>query len=104
MLRHVDLDRDLSSSPPAEWLEAEAWRGHFHVPVDADSLGPLGTTRADLRLALDTVASDIEYSPHLEVETYTWEVLPGSEQLDLVSGLANELNATTELLRELSGD
>ncbi len=104
VLRHVDLDRDLSGSPPAEWLEAEAWRVHFHVPVDADSLGPLGTTRADLRLALDTVASDIEYSPHLEVETYTWEVLPGSEQLDLVSGLANELNATTELLRELSGD
>ena len=104
VLRHVDLDRDLSGSPPAEWLEAEAWRVHFHVPVDADSLGPLGTTRADLRLALDTVASDIEYSPHLEVETYTWEVLPGSEQLDLVSGLANELNATTELLGELSGD
>ncbi len=104
VLRHVDLDRNLSGSPPAEWLEAEAWRVHFHVPVDADSLGPLGTTRADLRLALDTVASDIEYSPHLEVETYTWEVLPGSEQLDLVSGLANELNATTELLGELSGN
>ncbi|MEC7558064.1 MAG: metabolite traffic protein EboE [Planctomycetota bacterium] len=104
VLRHVDLDRNLSGSPPAEWLEAEAWRVHFHVPVDADSLGPLGTTRADLRLALDTVASDIEYSPHLEVETYTWEVLPGSEQLDLVSGLANELNATTELLGELSAN
>ncbi|MED5446609.1 MAG: metabolite traffic protein EboE, partial [Planctomycetota bacterium] len=47
VLRHVDLDRNLSGSPPAEWLEAEAWRVHFHVPVDADSLGPLGTTRAD---------------------------------------------------------
>jgi len=76
---------------------------HFHVPVDAESLGPLGTTRADLRRALVTVATHLDYPPHLEVETYTWEVLPGSGRPDLVNGLTGELNATAALLGELSG-
>ena len=103
VLRFIDLDRDLAESPPPEWLAAETWRVHFHVPVDAETLGPLGTTRADLRRALATVAEDLDYSPHLEVETYTWEVLPGSGRPDLVNGLTGELNATAALLAELSG-
>ena len=93
----------MPESPPPEWLEAETWRVHFHVPVDAEALGALGTTRADLRRALATVAEDLDYSPHLEVETYTWEVLPGSGRPDLVNGLTGELNATAALLAELSG-
>ena len=101
-LRYIDLDRDLAESPSAEWLTADSWRVHFHVPVDAESLGPLGTTRDDLRRALACVAGDLDYEPHLEVETYTWEVLPGSEQPDLVSGLTRELEATAQLLEEVS--
>jgi sugar phosphate isomerase/epimerase len=101
LLRSVDLDRELTESPSAEWLMADSWRVHFHVPVDAESLGPLGTTRDDLRRALACVASDLDYAPHLEVETYTWEVLPGSERTDLVSGLTSELQATRRLLEEL---
>ena len=102
VLRYIDLDRDLAESPSAEWLAADSWRVHFHVPVDAESLGPLGTTRDDLRRALACVAGDLDYEPHLEVETYTWEVLPGSEQPDLVSGLTRELEATAQLLEEVS--
>jgi sugar phosphate isomerase/epimerase len=102
VLRHIDLDRELAESPPERWLEADSWRVHFHVPVDAESLGPLGTTRDDLRRALACVAVDLDYEPHLEVETYTWEVLPGTERPDLVSGLTAELNATAQLLEEVS--
>ena len=102
VLRSIDLDRELAESPPAEWLAAESWRVHFHVPVDAESLGPLGTTRDDLRRALACVAEDLDHAPHLEVETYTWEVLPGAERPDLVSGLTRELNATTALLEDVS--
>ena len=104
VLRHIDLDRELAESPPERWLEADSWRVHFHVPVDAESLGPLGTTRDDLRRALACVAVDLDYEPHLEVETYTWEVLPGTERPDLVSGLTAELNATAQLLEEVSAD
>jgi hypothetical protein len=70
------------------------------VPVNAESLGPLGTTRADLQRALAAVAR-LEYAPHLEVETYTWEVLPDSGARPLVEGLRDELLATRQLLADL---
>jgi hypothetical protein len=100
LLAHVDLSRPLCDQPPPEFLDADEWRVHFHVPVNAESLGPLQTTRADLRAALKAVA-DLEYAPHLEVETYTWGVLPGGERPSLVDGLVAELSATKRLLEEL---
>lgn len=99
VLRWLDLSPELTSQPSAEYLAAAPWRIHFHVPVDAESLGRLRTTRPDLRRALRAVAA-LDYAPHLEVETYTWPVLPGQSR-DLVSGLASELASTTELLDEV---
>ncbi|HEY3969616.1 MAG TPA: metabolite traffic protein EboE [Planctomycetaceae bacterium] len=101
ILRQIDLTADLALRPPAEFREAEAWRIHFHVPVNAEHLGPLRTTRQELRQALETVAG-LDYAPHLEVETYTWEVLPGrpsssTPQL-LIDGLTGEMLATRQLL------
>ena len=96
----IDLTEQLVSNPPADFLSAQTWRVHFHVPVDAERLGPLTTTRPALREALMAVAA-LDYSPHLEVETYTWEVLPGTGAMDLVGGLTRELVATTELLSEI---
>jgi sugar phosphate isomerase/epimerase len=95
----LDLDRALADPRP-EFLEAESWRVHFHVPVDAERLGPLKTTRSDLRTALAAVR-DLSYAPHLEVETYTWEVLPDRPAVDLVDGLTRELTATRTLLAEV---
>ena len=69
--------------------------------MNAESLGPLGTTRPDLRRALAAVR-DLDYAPHLEVETYTWQVLPGEKPPSLGDGLTAELEATRELLSELS--
>ncbi len=50
-------------------------RTHFHVPVFLEELGPFQTTRfaveAALRMHRETPLSD-----HLEIETYTWDVLP----------------------------
>ena len=51
-LRHVDLSESLALEPPSNFEEADAWRIHFHVPVDAENLGPLGTTRRELKQAL----------------------------------------------------
>jgi sugar phosphate isomerase/epimerase len=97
VVRVADLTHDLIDRPPAEFMSAPAWRIHFHVPVDADALGPLGTTRPQLKTAVAAVAR-LEYAPHLEVETYTWAVLPGAEKPDLVTGLTRELVATQALL------
>jgi sugar phosphate isomerase/epimerase len=95
--RAMDLSDELIDRPGRNFSSASCWRVHFHVPVDADRLGPLGTTRPALKQALGAVAK-LDYAPHLEVETYTWEVLPGAEGTDLVEGLARELTATRGLL------
>jgi len=95
---HVtDLTQGHVTDPGTDFLEAQEWRVHFHVPVNVERMGPLGTTRLGLREAIAAVA-DLDYPPHLEVETYTWGVLPGNEPPDLVRGLSEELAATYALL------
>jgi sugar phosphate isomerase/epimerase len=100
VLRETDLTEDFISNPPPAFADAPAWRIHFHVPVNAHHMGPLSTTRADLIMALTEVAG-LSYAPDLEVETYTWEVLPGAQSADLVEGLAKELTSTAKLIGEL---
>lgn len=50
-------------------------RTHFHVPVFLDDLGPFRTTRFAVEQAL-AVHRATPLSEHLEIETYTWDVLP----------------------------
>ncbi len=52
------------------------WRTHFHVPVFLDDLGgKFGTTRFALEQALK-MHKEKPLSGQLEIETYTWDVLP----------------------------
>jgi hypothetical protein len=52
------------------------WRTHFHVPVFLDDLGgAFGTTRFALEQALK-MHKEKPLSGQLEIETYTWDVLP----------------------------
>lgn len=97
VLRQVDLTDVFVRDPGTEWLAAPSWRVHFHVPVDAEWLGPLKTTRTQLKEALAAVKR-LSYAPHLEVETYTWEVLPDGRRAELIPGLTRELVATRGLI------
>ncbi len=97
IVKQVDLNEQLTSTPSPEFRDAPMWRVHFHVPVDAEHLGPLGTTRGELKQALATLP-ELDYAPHLEVETYTWEVLPGGGAPNIVEGFTRELLATKKLL------
>ncbi|MFI5707824.1 metabolite traffic protein EboE [Kribbella sp. NPDC051620] len=51
------------------------WRTHFHVPVFLDEIGGFRTTRSTIEAALD-LHRRTPLSDHLEIETYTWDVLP----------------------------
>jgi hypothetical protein len=52
------------------------WRTHFHVPVFLDDLGgKFGTTRFAIEAALK-MHKEKPLSRQLEIETYTWDVLP----------------------------
>jgi hypothetical protein len=54
---------------------AREWRTHFHVPVFLDEIGAFRTTRFAIADALRFHAAT-PLSDHLEIETYTWDVLP----------------------------
>lgn len=80
------------------------WRVHFHVPLHAALRPPLHATTDVLRSALDCLVGGPEaLCDHLEVETYTWDVLPASRRPAgpgaLAEGIAAELRfARAELL------
>jgi sugar phosphate isomerase/epimerase len=86
--------------------DADEWRIHFHVPVHSDAAPPLGTTRRELKATLAAlVGGPVAVTNHLEVETYTWGVLPDGacpqDDAGLVDGLASELRWTRDRLRAL---
>lgn len=104
VIKRLDLlKEDIGREPADEFLSAESWRIHFHVPVFAEELGPLRTTRTDLVAALRRVAR-LDYAPHLEVETYTWPVMPDGNDAptELQDQIARELSSAATLLHELS--
>lgn len=79
------------------------WRVHFHVPLHADPRPPLRSSHDDLRASLAAlVGGPRARVRHLEIETYTWSVLPGGapgDEAAMARGLADELAWTrTELL------
>jgi hypothetical protein len=69
------------------------WRTHFHVPVFLTDLGGgFGTTRFALEQAL-AVHKQTPLSTHLEIETYTWDVLPDHLKTgDIVEYVTRELD------------
>ncbi|MER6663067.1 metabolite traffic protein EboE [Amycolatopsis japonica] len=83
---------------PEAWTDLPGegpWRVHFHMPLHQAPAAPLSTTTDVLR----TVAAGLPGEPHIEVETYTWSVLPDAG--DLVGGIAAELEwAQANLVKE----
>jgi hypothetical protein len=57
--------------------DGREWRTHFHVPVFLDDVGLFKTTRPDIEAALRYHAKN-PVSDQVEIETYTWDVLPDS--------------------------
>ncbi|GLV75839.1 hypothetical protein Shyhy02_38390 [Streptomyces hygroscopicus subsp. hygroscopicus] len=76
----VLLDRgDLAEAldPTAGLPGDNAWRVHYHVPLHADPCPPLRSTRPTLARTLEALfAGRTAGTRHVEVETYTWSVLP----------------------------
>ena len=93
---YKDLPLALANSEPA----AE-WRIHFHVPLFAELDKPLGTTSDHVLGLLDWLAATPSACSHLEMETYTWEVLPKHlRSAGLVDQLAREYEWTLTRLAE----
>jgi sugar phosphate isomerase/epimerase len=93
--RYPDLGEALADPAAAE---ADEWRIHFHVPLFREELGPFRNTQGFLRDLLGLQAQE-PFATHLEVETYTWHVLPEEFRgQDVADDVARELRWTLEAL------
>ena len=72
-------------------------RTHFHVPIFVSDFQVLESTQDDIIKALELWKEE-KYSDHLEVETYTWGVLPKHLQTDITSSIVRELEWVTKQL------
>ena len=90
--RFLDLPEFLAqcAAPGAPPEPAPAGRIHFHIPLDADPAPPLQSTRRHVIDTLDWLRDHPRACPQLEIETYTWEVLPPALQRPLEHQLAAE--------------
>lgn len=75
----------LSATPDVEW------RVHFHVPVFLENYGSFQSTQEDIVAVLEALQEQPTLCQHLEVETYTWEVLPADIHLTLGEAISREL-------------
>ena len=85
-VRYPDLPEAL---PKITDPEGREWRVHFHVPVFVDRYATFGSTQDELRRVLK-LARERRLTPHLEIETYTWDVLPPGLKADLGASIARE--------------
>jgi hypothetical protein len=84
--RYNDAPEALTRHPIRE---GEEWRVHFHVPIYADRTAACGTTNSFIEEAIPLVRGrDLL----LEIETYTWQVLPGEMRA---------LSVTESIVREI---
>jgi sugar phosphate isomerase/epimerase len=95
--RHVDLPEALRKWAGGD-LPDEC-RIHFHVPVFREELGPFRGTQGYVGEFLDLLREE-PVAPHLEVETYTWDVLPEAYRREsIVDAVAGELRWVLERLQ-----
>ncbi len=95
MSRYLDLPEALAQGVTGESVE---WRIHFHVPIFLEQMKMFSTTQDFLREIL-AIHRETPISEHLEVETYTWDVLPEQyRNVSIGAAIARELNWTRDRL------
>jgi len=88
------------NSAPSTSL-ADEWRVHFHVPLQCELADPLTTTSAHVVGMLDILANHPTLCSHLEMETYTWAVLPYAlKSRDVVDQIVDEYRWTLARMAE----
>jgi hypothetical protein len=85
--RYPDLPEALND---AGNTSTEEWRSHFHVPLFVQDYGLLKSTQDDIREVLAIQCKE-PFTKYLEVETYTWEVLPDALKLPLSESIIREM-------------
>lgn len=95
---HADLPGALQSSAPDQ-DESEEWRVHYHVPLFVRDYEGLSSTQDENIKVLRALREQPAITTHIEIETYTWDVLPAGLKTDLVSSIEREYRWVMEQMR-----
>lgn len=97
-----DIDGKLTQYPDLTFAlqhirkpNAIEWRTHFHVPLFTQEYNGLQSTQEDIVEVLRLLQQN-EVTAHLEVETYTWDVLPNDLKKDIHESIRRELEWVLE--------
>jgi len=90
-----DLPKALIEATSEDFVE---WRTHFHVPIFLSKYRLLQSTQEDIIQVLALLKQKPSLTQHLEIETYTWDVLPKEMQLSMEESIGRELNWVREQL------
>ncbi|MEM8486090.1 MAG: metabolite traffic protein EboE [Bacteroidota bacterium] len=91
---------DLGNALPYILEETAAeWRIHFHVPIFVDDYNQIQSTQGDIVDALKLQVA-APYTTHLEIETYTWGVLPAGLKQDMTTSIYREYDWVLSVLEE----
>ena len=101
LVRYRDLQDALDAAAKEPAAVGDEWRIHFHVPVHAQPELLFDDTRSQITGVLDTLRGEPNLCQHMEIETYTWEVLPPHLRTqNVVDQLVNEYDWCLEELRK----
>ena len=101
LARYRDLPDALAAVAQGETVDDPEWRIHFHVPLHCPPCDLFDTTSEQLKAAIAVLGAVPGMCSHVEMETYTWEVLPNEmKQRDVADQLVGEYEWT---LSQLAG-
>ncbi len=104
--RYKDLDLALAAfraRPSWELQEAREWRVHFHIPLFLPRVDGIASTRDHIEGLFAHLRGPGEI-PHLEIETYTWDVLPARyKNSGVVEAVAREFEWVLKELERPTG-
>jgi hypothetical protein len=95
-LQYKDLDEAIQDYSAGKFDE---WRIHFHVPLFLANYGLLGSTQKEIMETL-AVQKSMPFTRHLEIETYTWAVLPTEFQAPIHESIAREIEWVKAILTD----
>lgn len=95
LIRYADLPDALTDGNNPLVNE---WRAHYHVPIFIPAYGLLQSTQSDIEKVLSIQQFD-PFTFHLEIETYTWEVLPEEMRVPITDSIVREMRWVIDIIR-----
>lgn len=93
--KYPDLPEALQEADDPQTVE---WRSHFHVPLFIGNYGVLQSTQKDIVTVLELHKRQ-SLTQHLEIETYTWDVLPDDLKIPITDSIIREMRWVISLLQ-----